>query len=88
MPTSSQKIAVVTGSSRGIGREVALRLARDGFAVTVTLRPPRRGGGRGGGRHRGAGGRALAVQADVSDPARRNTSSTAPSRSSEGWTCW
>jgi 3-oxoacyl-[acyl-carrier protein] reductase len=29
------KIAIVTGSGRGIGREVALRLARDGAAVVV-----------------------------------------------------
>ena len=29
------KRVIVTGSSRGIGRAVALRLARDGFAVTA-----------------------------------------------------
>ena len=29
------KVAIVTGSGRGIGREVALRLARDGAAVGV-----------------------------------------------------
>src|SRR2546428_6078008 len=29
------KVAIVTGSGRGIGREVALRLARDGAAVVV-----------------------------------------------------
>ena len=29
------KVAVVTGSGRGIGQQVALRLARDGAAVVV-----------------------------------------------------
>ena len=32
------KIAVVTGAGRGIGREVALRLAREGNRVCVTAR--------------------------------------------------
>ncbi|MDP2834463.1 MAG: 3-ketoacyl-ACP reductase FabG2 [Pseudomonadota bacterium] len=35
------KRVLVTGSSRGIGREIALRLARDGFAVTVHCRKSR-----------------------------------------------
>ena len=34
----SQQRVLVTGSSRGIGRAIALRLARDGFAVTVHCR--------------------------------------------------
>lgn len=29
------KIAIVTGSSRGIGRAAAIRLAADGFSVIV-----------------------------------------------------
>jgi len=29
------KVAIVTGSGRGIGREVALRLVRDGASVVV-----------------------------------------------------
>ena len=32
---------LITGSSRGIGRSIALRLARDGFAVTVHCRSKR-----------------------------------------------
>ena len=34
----NQKRVLVSGSSRGIGRAIALRLARDGFAVTVHCR--------------------------------------------------
>jgi len=37
----ANKRVLVTGSSRGIGREIALRLARDGFAVTVHCRKSR-----------------------------------------------
>ena len=35
MTNSPTKIAIITGASGGIGRSVALRLARDGFAVVV-----------------------------------------------------
>jgi len=35
MGTSEQRVALVTGASAGIGRETALEMARDGYAVVV-----------------------------------------------------
>lgn len=35
MDTSNSKVAIVTGASRGIGSDIAKRLAQDGFAVVV-----------------------------------------------------
>lgn len=63
------KVAIVTGSSRGIGRAVALRLARDGFAVVVNYAGNRAGADQTVGEIEAAGGRAVAVRADVSKPA-------------------
>ena len=37
MSISNQRVALVTGSSRGIGRAIANRLSEDGFAVVVNF---------------------------------------------------
>ena len=38
--SSNQKIALVTGSSSGIGYETSLALARNGFLTYATMRDP------------------------------------------------
>jgi 3-oxoacyl-[acyl-carrier protein] reductase len=60
--------AVVTGSSRGIGRAIALRFARDGFDVAVNYHTSEEAAGAVADAVRGAGQEAVVVGADVSDP--------------------
>ncbi|HJZ56901.1 MAG TPA: SDR family oxidoreductase [Gemmataceae bacterium] len=59
------KSAIVTGASRGIGRAVALRLARDGFAVVANYAGNTAKAEEVVSVIKAAGGRAVAVQADV-----------------------
>src|SRR5277367_2985119 len=65
----TQKVAIVTGASRGIGRAVALRLAREGFAVVVNYAGNQAEAARVVSEVESIGGRAIAVQADVSKTA-------------------
>ena len=65
----TQRSAIVTGSSKGIGAAVAERLARDGFAVVINYASGAEAAQALAARITAAGGRAVAVQADVSDPA-------------------
>lgn len=65
--TTTARVAVVTGASRGIGRAVALRLAADGAAVVVGYAGNHEAAGNVVAEITAAGGRAVAVAADVAD---------------------
>ena len=60
------RVAIVTGSSRGIGRAIALKLARLGAQVVVNYRSARGAAEEVVEAVKAAGGEAVAVQADVS----------------------
>lgn len=69
MAQANGKAAIVTGASRGIGRAIALRLAQDGFAVTVNYASRAADADEVVGAIAAAGGRAIAVQGDVANAA-------------------
>lgn len=62
------RVALVTGGGRGIGAAIARVLAREGAAVAVNYSTSQEKAERVARQITDAGGRALAVQADVRDP--------------------
>lgn len=69
MTTSSPKVAIVTGASRGIGAAIAERLGRDGFTVIVNYSGNAALAEAVVGKIEAAGSKALSARADVSDAA-------------------
>ena len=67
------RTALVTGASRGIGRAIAVALARAGADVVVNYVHDAAAADETVQRVQGTGRRALAIQADVSDPDQAST---------------
>lgn len=88
MSALAGKTAVVTGSSRGVGASTAKQLAALGANVVVNYRQKAPRANKVVTEIEAAGGRAIAVGADLTDPAACAASCRPPSTPSGASICW
>ena len=67
MPNLTNKVALVTGGSRGIGAGIAKQLAKDGASVAITYTKGAEAAASVVQEIENAGGKAIAIQADAKD---------------------
>src|ERR1051325_3368848 len=67
MSTLTEKVALVTGGSRGIGAAIAKKLPKDGASVGITDAKDDKAASAGGKKIERDGGKAVAIQADAAD---------------------
>lgn len=72
MSRLKDKVAIVTGASKGIGASIAKHLAQEGAAVVVNYASSKQGADSVVNEITGKGGKAVAIQADFSKPAEIN----------------
>ena len=65
----AEKVALITGAGKRMGRAIALRLARDGFAVALHYHSSHGEAAQVGREIAAAGGDVSLVEADLADPA-------------------
>ena len=65
----AERVALVTGAAKRIGRAIALRLARDGFGVALHHHSSQTAAEDVAGEIAAAGGQASLIEADLADPA-------------------
>src|SRR3981081_1706466 len=64
------RVALITGGSRGIGRGIALRLAQDGARIALAYRTNKSAAQQALGQLQAAGDDRVAIETEISDPAR------------------
>jgi 3-oxoacyl-[acyl-carrier protein] reductase len=88
MTDAPARVAIVTGASGGIGRAVALRLARDGFAVVLNYAGNAAQAESAVAEIKAAGGQGFAVKAEWRTRRLSIASSRRRSAPSAGSTWW